>query len=130
MRVAIVGYRNFTNYKLFKEKCDEILNLHKVSCIVSGGCRGTDLLAERYAKENKISTKIFYANWKLFGARAGPLRNKEIVEYSDMMIAFLSSKSRGTLSAISLAKNKKIKVHVVNIDKSPKNILEFFAKKS
>ena len=62
--LAIVGTRTFNDYKLLKKKVDEINKKTKINMIVSGGAKGADKLAEKYAKENKIPTKIFIPNWK------------------------------------------------------------------
>lgn len=113
MKVAIVGYRNFNDYKLFKDKITE-LNLD-ITTIISGGCKGADKLAEKYAKELNIPTIIHYPDWSTFGVKAGPLRNTNIVEDAEYVIAFVSKESKGTYDTINKAKQKKIPVTVYNI---------------
>jgi hypothetical protein len=49
--------------------------------IVSGGARGTDTFAERWAKENNILIKIFKANWDMYGKSAGYIRNADMHNY-------------------------------------------------
>ena len=112
--LAIVGTRTFNDYKLLKKKVDEINKKTKINMIVSGGCTGTDKLAEKYAKENKIPTKIFIPNWKKYNKAAGPIRNKLIVESSDKVIAFWDQVSKGTLSSINLAKQMNKELVVIN----------------
>jgi hypothetical protein len=113
MKIVIAGGRDFTNYSLLKEKCDEIIDFVDVE-IVSGTAKGADSLGERYAKENGYDVKLFPPDWKKFGRKAGPLRNKQMAEYCDMLIAFWDQKSSGTRNMIENAANLGLIVHVVN----------------
>lgn len=71
---------------------------------MSGGAKGADSLAERFAKENNIETMIFPADWDKYGKNAGYIRNKDIISNSDIVIAFWDGKSKGTKISIDLAK--------------------------
>ena len=111
-KLAIVGSRNYNNFEEFSKTIDKYL---PISEIISGGCRGTDLMAKRYAMQNKINYKEFPADWKRYGKAAGPIRNKLIVDASDAVIAFLSPSSKGTLNSINYAKKQKKKLIVVKL---------------
>jgi len=87
-----------------------------ISEIVSGGARGTDALAERYALEKKIPIKVFPSDWKKHGKSAGPLRNREIVVYSDTILAFWDGESTGTKSTIAIAKEMGVPSTIHRID--------------
>ena len=114
IKVIIAGGRGFTNYQLLKLKCDQILvNVKKDIQIVSGGARGADELGERYAKEKHYSVKRFEARWDIYGKRAGFIRNQEMAEYADALIAFWDGKTPGTRMMISLAHERVLKVRVV-----------------
>jgi hypothetical protein len=102
MRVVIAGGREFGNYELLREICDE--HILPDSEIVSGGARGTDKLGERYAKETGRGLKIFPADWDKHGKGAGHIRNKQMAEYSDMLIAFWDGESKGTKNMIETSK--------------------------
>ena len=67
-----------------------MLQYHPCTLIISGGAKGADTLAKRYAAENNIPMKEFLPNWDTFGKSAGYLRNKEIVENCDGLVAFCS----------------------------------------
>lgn len=112
---AIVGSRHFTDYELFCEVCDTFKC--QMQRIVSGGARGADTLAERYAKENRIELLVFPAEWHLYGKAAGPKRNQQIVDEADHMIAFLAPHSKGTRNSITLAQRKGIPTDVVEVEK-------------
>lgn len=100
VNLAVVGSRGFSNYNLLKRELDNL----RISKIISGGARGADSLAEVYARKNEIEVKIFPADWNKHGRRAGYLRNKEIVEECDYLIAFWDGNSRGTAHSIELAR--------------------------
>ena len=89
-RVVIAGSRNFEDYALFCSVVDKYLSRIRNEydlVILSGHCSGADMMAERYAKENGFALEIFPADWSL-GRKAGPLRNKQMVDIADFAIAF------------------------------------------
>ena len=108
-RVVIAGSRDFNDYKLFSSVVDNCLSRirHEYDIIIlSGHCSGADMMAERYAQENGFELEVFPADWSL-GRKAGPLRNKQMVDIADYAIAFPSG-GRGTQSLINFAKQKGI----------------------
>lgn len=119
-RVVIAGSRNFNDYELFSSVVDKCLSRirHEYDIIIlSGHCSGADMMAERYAQENGFELEIFPADWSL-GRKAGPLRNKQMVDIADYAIAFPSG-GRGTQSLINFAKQKGIptKIYPVTIER-------------
>jgi hypothetical protein len=108
MRVVIAGGREFNDYELLREICDE--HIFPDSEIVSGGARGTDTLGERYATETGRGLKIFPADWSKHGKGAGHIRNKQMAEYSDMLIAFWDGESKGTKNMIETSTKLGLKV--------------------
>lgn len=108
MRVIIAGGRDFDDYKLLKEVCDEFLKDFNVTEIVSGKSLGADTLGEKYAKERNIPIKEFPANWIKFKKGAGHIRNGEMAEYGDCLIAFYDGKSTGTKNMLEQAYKKKL----------------------
>ena len=109
MKISIIGSRSFFDYTML----EKILNKEKIDILVSGGAKGADSLGEQYAKNNNIPTLIFKPDWKKFGRAAGFIRNKDIIDNSDKVIAFWDGKSKGTLNSINLAKkqNKKVIIY-------------------
>ncbi len=99
MKYAVIGSRNFNNYDLFEKELDK----HQIREIISGGARGADRLAERYAQERSLPIQIFNADWEKYGKSAGFIRNKKIVDNCDAVIAFWDGDSRGTKSSMNFA---------------------------
>lgn len=83
--------------------------------VATGGCRGADSLAERIAQELNISTVVYPADWDQHGRKAGPLRNRMMLdtEHPDAVIAFpLTKGSKGTLDLIHAAIERGIEVYI------------------
>ena len=100
IKVAVVGSRHFNNY----QQMEEVLDWYEIEVIISGGARGADALAKKYAANKNIPYKEFPAEWDKYGKAAGPIRNKKIVEASDEIVAFCEiSKSKGTASTVKIA---------------------------
>lgn len=115
-KVCICGCRDFTNYDFFKEKCLFLLKNHLPNVIIiSGGAKGVDTLAERFAKELNLQNDIYKADWGKYGKSAGPKRNLEMVKNADGVIAFWDFKSRGTKTTIQFSKENNVNLKIVNI---------------
>ncbi len=116
-KVIIAGGRDFSDYQLLVEKCDKYLANKTNIEIVSGTAKGADSLGERYAKERGYSLKTFPADWAAFGKRAGYLRNEQMANYANALIAFWDGESRGTKHMIDIATEKGLLVKVVPYNK-------------
>lgn len=114
IRIIIAGSRSFDDYDKLCKDVDKLISMQiffgslgayesKDIEIVSGGARGADKLGERYAKEHNLPLKIFSADWNKYGKRAGYIRNTEMAEYANCLIAFWDGQSKGTAHMIDLA---------------------------
>ena len=102
IRVIVTGSRTFNDYALVTEAVNRLAKDYNITQIVSGCARGADKLGERYAQEKGIPLAKFPADWETLGKRAGFIRNKQMAEYSDVLIAFWDGSSRGTQHMIKL----------------------------
>ncbi len=107
-RIIVAGSRNFTDKKRLYKVLDEYLpSFNDEIEIVSGHCRGADLIGEEYAKEHRIPLVIFPADWGTYGKMAGYIRNKKMAEYASKengaLVAFPVGDSKGTKMMIRLA---------------------------
>lgn len=105
MKLAIIGSRDFSNYKLLKAVLDRLI-FGEDDIIVSGGADGADKLAERYARENNIKTLILKPDWNKYGRRAGFMRNTDIWDASTSGIAFWDGESKGTKHSFEISKKQ------------------------
>ena len=64
--------------------------------IVSGGCaQGGDAFAEKIAKSLQVGITIYYAEWNRLGRSAGFVRNANIAEDADILIACVAADRTG-----------------------------------
>jgi len=59
-----------------------------------------------YALASRIPLEIFEADWARFGRKAGPLRNTQIVDACDKVLALPSHKGKGTQDTIKKAEKR------------------------
>jgi len=81
MKLLVAGSRDYYDYDEFSDIMNFIHEKHNIAEIVSGGARGADTLAERWAKANNIPIKIFKADWDTYGKSAGFIRNANMHGY-------------------------------------------------
>lgn len=78
-----------------------------------GGCpNGVDREVLIYF-EGWPELKIFKADWGKHGKKAGPIRNKAMIDDADALVAFWDGKSRGTKNCIRCATDKGIPVLIM-----------------
>ena len=119
MKVIIAGSRTITDYKALAAAITAAG--YPISCVISGGARGADTLGEKYARNNNIPLKRYIPDWEKHGKSAGFLRNAEMVDNADGLIALWDGVSRGTPHTIRLAKQKGIPVYVATLPPNGQN---------
>lgn len=112
MKVIICGSRYLKDF-------DVVANAVRASGfaiheVVSGGAAGADRLGEEWAVKAELpgGFKVFLPRWNAQGPKAGPLRNQEMVDYADAVIAIPCPKSRGTWDCVRRAQAKGIPVYI------------------
>lgn len=110
MKVIIAGSRDIYNYELLEEvmRSSDIVPTE----IISGGASGVDKLGEQWAEENNLPIHQFYADWSIHGKSAGPIRNRQMAENADALIALWDGQSRSTQDMIEQAVSKKLYIEV------------------
>lgn len=110
----MAGSRSIKDRAVVEEAVEEAP--FDVDEIVHGACRvGVDKSADQLAQDEDIEVKTFPAEWKKYEKAAGPIRNKEMAEYADALIAVWDGESRGTKNMIRTALNHDLQVYVKNI---------------
>ena len=110
MKLIIAGSRTIDRMSAVEEafRLSEFVPF-LVTKVVSGHCPdGVDALGERWAEERGILVKRFPADWKKFGRMAGPLRNQQMVDFADGLLAVWDGKSRGTNDVIRRAEERRL----------------------
>ena len=121
--LLVAGSRDFNNYT---EMCNVLNFLLKKQVeqnnkivIVSGGARGADSLAEKYADEHNYEKHIILADWNKHGRSAGYRRNEEMHNFISNKekrgcVCFWDMKSSGTKHNFGLAKQNNTPIRVYN----------------
>jgi hypothetical protein len=96
MKVAIVGSRGLT--------CDigGVLPSETTE-LISGGAKGIDTCVREYAQAHGLPILEFLPDYKKYGRGAPIIRNGQIIEAADFVLAIWDGKSRGTYSSICKA---------------------------
>lgn len=100
MKVLFAGSRGITNYDIAP------LVPEGTTLIISGGARGIDTIAERYADAHGIPKQIYYPDYDRYGRSAPIRRNEVMVDLADKVIVIWDGVSRGSKFTIDYAKRK------------------------
>lgn len=107
MRVAVIGSRT-ADEQTARLICEHLPPY--TTEIISGGAKGVDEAAACAAKALGIPLKEFLPDYAAYGKRAPLVRNDQIVDYADMVLAFWDGQSSGTRYVIGecLKKGKRV----------------------
>jgi hypothetical protein len=108
LKTIIAGSRDITDYTVVLSAI--LSSEFKITEVVAGGARGVDRLAEQFAADMKLPIVIFPADWTSNPRAAGMVRNKQMAEYADALIAVWDGKSRGTKNMIDEAVSRNLKL--------------------
>jgi predicted Rossmann-fold nucleotide-binding protein len=114
MRVLVCGGRDYDDWG---ELCERLALLHAdrdIKTIIHGGACGADRLAGKFARESDgIEEIVFPADWNRYGVRAGPIRNRRMLDEGkpDLVVAFRGG--RGTADMIRQAKAANVPVQTI-----------------
>jgi hypothetical protein len=110
VKVIIAGSRKIEDLSIVEKAIAESGFL--IAEVVSGGAMGVDSLAEQWAAENDMPVSVFKPDWSQYGRGAGPVRNAEMTDYSEALIAVWDGESKGTRDMIDKAEKKGLPVFV------------------
>lgn len=118
VRLIVAGSRSITDYAAVESAIisnfphDSSPHMWDECEIVHGGADGVDSCASEFALNYCLPEHVFRPDWDEYGKAAGPIRNREMAEYGDMLIAIWDGESNGTRDMIEKALDEGIPVHV------------------
>ena len=115
MKTIIAGSRGIIPLYGALFKIQEIIPW-TITEVVSGTAKGVDITAQRWANSIGIPVKEFPANWDFLGREAGYLRNVEMANYADALIAIWDGQSRGTQHMINIAEERELLIRIYSIN--------------
>ncbi|MBQ9162706.1 MAG: hypothetical protein IJX74_05460 [Clostridia bacterium] len=109
MKVLIAGSRSIENFDLSGYIPPD------VKMIITGGAKGIDTVAERYADDNGIEKTVIRPQYDLYGRAAPIKRNEQMVDMADFVLIIWDGKSKGSQYTAKYAqkKNKAVKIVLV-----------------
>jgi hypothetical protein len=110
MRIAIIGSRDFP-YPSAVLRFITALPLGTV--VISGHGGVVDLTAEQAARARGLVVESYPADWTKSGRVAGFIRNAEVVNRADFIVAFWDGCSPGTRDALNRARRSGKQTFVV-----------------
>ena len=124
--LLVAGSREYNNYTEMCKVLDYLLKnqvtAHNHIVIVSGGARGADELAEKYADERGYEKHIMKAEWDKYGRSAGYRRNEQM----HLFISAPSDKKRGCVCFWSTIEQSKGTKHNFKLAKKYENPIRVF----
>lgn len=117
MRVAIIGSRKYPDPHQVCEFVQALATKYPHAVVVSGACPNSpDEWAVTEAKLCGLKVKEYPADWEKHGKKAGFLRNHDIVNDADYVVAFQLGRSRGTQHSIDIAQKLGKNVYIYRPD--------------
>lgn len=115
-RVLVTGSRDWTDAAVIEKALDDLLAECGSLIVIHGNARGADRIAASWAIRRHIegfdvTCETHLPHWELYGRRAGPIRNAEMVKSgADLCLAFIKDKSPGATGCARLAEDAYIPV--------------------
>ena len=110
MKVLVCGGRNFIDKEAIECALNYAHDRKGISCLIHGDCRGVDRICGDWAKSKGVPVLVVPANWDFYGNKAGPIRNKWMIDFCkpDLVVGFEGGK--GTEGMIKLAQSDGIEI--------------------
>jgi hypothetical protein len=109
MRAIVCGGRSFHDIDFVNRKLTTMHKMNPFTEIITGGAFGADTCANQWAFGHRVKRTKVYAEWRKFGNKAGPIRNRAMLDMGpDIVIAFPGG--AGTKHMMKIAREAGINV--------------------
>ncbi len=112
MRLAVIGSKEFNDYSRLKAILNKISG---ITVIISGAAAGTDKMAAQYALEHNLKLLEFPPDFAKYDEEAKHVRDRQIVENCDQLIAFWDGECEGTKYTLDYAEKMNIPIRIIEI---------------
>lgn len=133
-RVIIAGGRDFArspadraDVELLNKTMDKLLQNKRRShsvVVLCGMAKGADMAGKRYAEQRRFHVRYFPADWDTYGRKAGILRNEQMAQNADALVAFWDGNSPGTKNMIETAQRYGLAIRVIRYSKKKEDDYE------
>lgn len=115
--VLVCGGRTYADKHKVYQVLDKILKAAETEdrelCIVHGNAKGADYLADCWAKERRVPTKVFPADWQKHGRAAGPIRNRQMLDEAKPKLVVAFPGSNGTKHMCDISRKAGVVVYQI-----------------
>lgn len=112
MRVIVCGGRNYKDKRFVWWMLDKLNARKPITMIIHGCARGADSYAEEWAAlfPGQCTAYGIPAEWKKHGDRAGPIRNRLMLDLGqpDLVVAFQGGTGTANMTAAATAAGVKV----------------------
>lgn len=124
-RIGVIGSRTITDKALVYKHLDEMKQTTSLQgdqiVVLSGGAKGVDTLTQQWAKDNQVPFILFKPYFLVdsqaeYNPRHYFTRNKQIIDNSDMIIAFWDGTTKGTAWGMGYARKSKKTLMIIDSD--------------
>lgn len=115
-KLIVAGGRYFTNAELMAQSIIHLANgvyADKAVSIVTGMAKGAGSLGYLFAIKHNVAKHRFPADWNQYDESADMLRNKQMGDFADGLLAFWNKSSKGTEHMIEYMRSLGKPVHIV-----------------
>ena len=109
MKLLVIGSRSIKDFDLSKYIRSD------TDIIITGGAKGIDTIAERYADEHKISKIVLRPQCHLYKRGAPLKRNEKMVDIADEILVIWDGVSKGSQYTIKYANKKNKNVMLIRV---------------
>lgn len=103
-RILVTGGRNFEDKDFVFEVLDKLKAQFMEIAIIVGDARGVDAFAAKWAKKRGVPIETYYADWRGYGAAAGPMRNASMLVQGDPQLIVAFPGGNGTADMVRRAR--------------------------
>ena len=116
MKYIIAGGRDFYKIPLMEKIMSQFSD---VTTVISGCAKGADTIGMNWAANHGLKVEMFPAKWEQYGTSAGFIRNAEMAEAGDVLVAFWNGRSTGTAHMIQTMKRLGKPIYVYDYEGEP-----------
>lgn len=113
MKTIIAGSRDLTDPAMLDAALIAWGWQTEITAVVCGEASGADALGRQWAEARNIPILSYPADWKTHGKAAGAIRNTQMADSADALLALWDGRSPGTANMIKLARAKQARLNAV-----------------
>ena len=108
--VLICGGRDYYDRDWMRHFMDALYEKRPIFEVIHGGAQGADQIGGEWARMRRIPVRVFPADWRGLGRKAGPIRNQQMLDEGKPHCVVAFPGGIGTASMVSLARKAGVRV--------------------